>query len=111
PVEFRILQYRPRAWTPADSMVIGKILAEALSSTYGLDLLRQNLGVLDKQKFEDLFQTKSDWDVILFGEDQSGKSIESVESIQSVESRKSIDDSLDSLDAIDSQDSFGTQIT
>src|ERR1043165_5184527 len=31
PPEFQILQYRPRPWRPADSIIIGKIFAEALS--------------------------------------------------------------------------------
>src|SRR5687767_1779062 len=43
PVEFRILQYKPRSWTPPDSIVIGKILADALSSTWRNDLMRASL--------------------------------------------------------------------
>ena len=37
PVEFKILQYKPREWMPTDTMVIGKILADALSSTWRSD--------------------------------------------------------------------------
>src|SRR4051812_44116985 len=33
PLEFRILQYKPAAWKPADTVVIGKILADGLSTT------------------------------------------------------------------------------
>jgi penicillin amidase len=33
PIEFKILQYKPRDWTPADTVMIGNLLAEALSST------------------------------------------------------------------------------
>ncbi len=43
PVEFRILQYKPREWKPSDSVVVGKILADALSSTWRNDLLRASL--------------------------------------------------------------------
>ena len=39
PVEFRLLQYKPRAWTASDSIVVGKILADALSSTWRNDLV------------------------------------------------------------------------
>src|SRR5512141_2335002 len=37
PAEFRILQYKPRHWTPADSLAVGKLLAEYLSTTWQLD--------------------------------------------------------------------------
>src|SRR5882672_8603802 len=34
PPEFQILQYKPKPWTPADSLLIGKLFSEALSSTW-----------------------------------------------------------------------------
>ena len=37
PVEFQILKYEPEPWTPADTIVIGKILADSLSTTWWLD--------------------------------------------------------------------------
>src|SRR5205809_2952278 len=40
PPEFQILQYKPRAWTTADSLGVGKLLAEYLSSTVLLDIMR-----------------------------------------------------------------------
>ncbi|MEJ7700880.1 MAG: penicillin acylase family protein [Pyrinomonadaceae bacterium] len=40
PVEFQILQYRPREWRAADSILIGKILTDALSSTWRQDLVK-----------------------------------------------------------------------
>ncbi len=70
PVEFRILQYKPREWKPADSLIIGKILADALSSTWRLDLLKASLQAsLPKQKFDELADVRHDQDVILFGKD------------------------------------------
>ena len=57
PVEFRILQYKPRPWEPTDTIVIGKILADALSTTWRNDLLRASLQTLSKEKFADV--TKS----------------------------------------------------
>jgi penicillin G amidase len=38
PPEFLILQYKPRPWTPADSLIIVKLFFEALSSTWRLDI-------------------------------------------------------------------------
>src|SRR5438876_9042078 len=36
PPEFQILQYKPRPWTPSDSLIIVKIFFEALSNTWRL---------------------------------------------------------------------------
>lgn len=74
PVEFKILQYRPRPWTPADTLIIGKILADALSSTWRLDLLKATLQEkLPKEKFEELAQVRTEYDVIMFGKDTPDK--------------------------------------
>ena len=70
PVEFRILQYKPRQWTSSDTLVIGKILADALSSTWRNDLLRASLEKsVSKDKFADLTNQVTPYDVILFGKD------------------------------------------
>ncbi|MEQ1765287.1 MAG: penicillin acylase family protein [Pyrinomonadaceae bacterium] len=70
PIEFRILQYKPRLWTPSDSLIIGKILADALSSTWRQDLLKASLQAsLPKAKFDELADVRHDQDVILFGKD------------------------------------------
>ena len=69
PVEFRILQYRPRDWNPSDSILIGKILADALSSTWRADLLWASLSGLPKDKFDDLSNQVTPYDVVLFGND------------------------------------------
>ena len=77
PVEFRILQYKPRQWRATDTLVIGKILADALSSTWQTDLLRASLGGLPKEKLSDLTNIVTPFDVVLFGKDtevQSPKS-------------------------------------
>ena len=69
PIEFRVLQYRPRQWKPADSIVIGKILADALSSTWRTDLLRASLQGIDKTKLAELSNQVTPYDVVLFGTD------------------------------------------
>ncbi len=73
PIEFRILQYKPREWRAADTVVIGKILAEALSSTWRSDLLRASLQSLPKEKLDDLTNQVTPYDVVLFGKDAEGK--------------------------------------
>lgn len=74
PVEFRILQYKPREWKPADSLAIGKILADALSTTWRQDLLRASLQSLPKEKFDELTNQVTAYDVVLFGKDTKAKS-------------------------------------
>ncbi len=70
PVEFKILQYKPREWTPADTIVIGKILAEALSSTYTRDLMREATKGMDPKKLADLNNQITPYDVVLYGKDR-----------------------------------------
>ena len=69
PVEFKILQYKPRPWLATDTIVIGKILADALSSTWQNDLLRASLQNLPKDKLDDLYNNVTPYDVVLFGKD------------------------------------------
>lgn len=69
PVEFQILRYRPREWTPTDTIVIGKVLADALSTTWQNDLLRASLRQLPAEKFADLTNQVTPYDVVLFGND------------------------------------------
>jgi penicillin amidase len=69
PVEFRILQYKPAEWRPTDTIAIGKILSDALSSTWRDDLLKASLQSLSKDKFADLTNPVTAYDVLLFGKD------------------------------------------
>ena len=69
PVEFRILQYRPGQWSPTDTIVIGKILADALSTTWQNDLMRASIQGLSKEKLADLDNNVTPFDVVLFGKD------------------------------------------
>lgn len=69
PVEMRILKYRPSEWLPSDSLMIGKILSDALSTTWRNDLTRLTLQSLPKEKVADLTNQVTPYDVILFGTD------------------------------------------
>jgi penicillin amidase len=73
PPEFQILQYKPRAWTPADSLVIGKIFAETLSTSWQTDLMRAALADLPKEKRELMLAETSPLDVIVVGKDSDEK--------------------------------------
>lgn len=69
PPEFKILQYQPTPWKPTDTICIGKILAEGLSSTWQQDLLRASLQKLPKDKLADLTNNITPFDVVLYGKD------------------------------------------
>ncbi|MBA4184855.1 MAG: penicillin acylase family protein [Acidobacteria bacterium] len=69
PVEFQILKYRPREWTAADSIVIGKIFDDALSNTWRMDLMKASLMDLPTEKRNRIFDPSSPLDVLLIGKD------------------------------------------
>ena len=69
PPEFSILQYKPTPWLPTDSLIIGSIMADALSSTWRSDVLRASVAGIDKQKLADLTDPVTPDDVVLFGKD------------------------------------------
>jgi len=71
PPEFRILQYKPRHWTPADSLAVAAIMAEYLSSTWQLDLMRGSLSEVPKEKRDALMPEISPLDVLVVGKDRT----------------------------------------
>ena len=72
PPEFKILQYKPTPWLATDSLIIVKILADGLSSTWRTDLIKASLIGIDKQKLADLMNPVTPSDVVLFGKDKGG---------------------------------------
>jgi penicillin amidase len=71
PLEFRILGYRPRHWTPADSAAVGKNFAEALSTTWILDVSRALFADLPPDKAAALFPRMSPLDLPVVGSDKA----------------------------------------
>jgi len=69
PPEFQILQYKPKPWTPADSLLVGKLFAEALSNTWRLDIMREALAGLPAEKRAGLMPETSPLDVLVVGKD------------------------------------------
>src|SRR5215207_11363625 len=70
PPEFQLLGYRPRHWTPADSAAVGKNFAEALSTTWTLDIARAAFVNLPPDKAAALFPEVSPLDVLVVGTDK-----------------------------------------
>ncbi|HEV2863442.1 MAG TPA: penicillin acylase family protein [Pyrinomonadaceae bacterium] len=73
PLEFKLLGYRPRPWTPADTAVIGKNFAEVLSTTWQIDLMRAAFADLPEEKRAALFPATSPLDVLVVGTDNVQK--------------------------------------
>ncbi len=69
PPEFQILQYQPRPWTPADSLIVIKLFFESLSSTWRLDVMRAAFADLPREKREGLLPEASPLDVLVVGKD------------------------------------------
>src|SRR5687768_1979283 len=69
PPEFQILQYKPKPWTPADSLLIVKLFYEALSSTWQLDVMREALAGLPAEKQAGLLPEFSPLDLVVVGKD------------------------------------------
>ena len=73
PPEFQLLHYGFRPWTPADSLVVVKIFAEALSDTWRLDIMRQAMASLPAEKRNALLPEPSPLDVLVVGKDTQAK--------------------------------------
>lgn len=73
PAECQLLGYRPRHWTPADSAAVGKNFAEALSTTWMLDIARAVFANLPPDKAAALFPEVSPLDVLVVGSDRTDK--------------------------------------
>lgn len=97
PVEFQILQYRPRPWQPTDSMLIGKILSDALSSSWRQDIVK---AMIPADKKAEMFDPRSNYDVILFGSDAPIKTMGKANAASNLPAEKINDKILNQL-AID----------
>ena len=73
PPEFQILQYAPEEWKPTDSLIIGAILSDGLSTTWQFDLLKSKFAALPKDVYEKLFLEKTPFDVLVVGKDSDKK--------------------------------------
>src|SRR5215471_772630 len=71
PPEFRVLQYKPAEWTAADSLAVGALMAEYLSNTWQLDLMRESLASLPKEKRDALLPDTSPLDVVVVANDRA----------------------------------------
>lgn len=72
PPEFQILKYKPRPWTPSDSLIMVKLFFESLSSTWRLDVMREALAALPAEKLAGLLPETSALDVVVVGKDGRG---------------------------------------
>jgi penicillin amidase len=73
PPEFAILQYKPQPWRPADSLAVGKLMAEYLSTTWQADILRASMAALPKEKRDALLMERTPLDVLVVGRDRASQ--------------------------------------
>ena len=77
PVEFRLLKYRPTRWKVSDSLAVGKVFAESLSTTWPLDISRAAFKSIPEELYSFLLPDRSPLDVLVVGEDQKTKRVAS----------------------------------
>ncbi len=72
PIEFTLLRYRPRPWTPADSFLISTYMWKTLTTTWKAKLNRARLTALfGPEKARDLFVIDSPLDHFIVGNTRS----------------------------------------
>ncbi len=59
PRECRLLRYRPRPWQPTDTLLIGKVFAESLSTTWPADLAAAAMKQANPKAYAQLMQAQS----------------------------------------------------
>jgi penicillin G amidase len=86
PLEFKILGYTPKPWTIEDSLIVGKVFSESLSTSWTTDLLRAQLGGLSAEKRALLLIERTRLDVLLVGHDKPGSATAlSIKQVPSIE--------------------------
>ena len=94
PLEFLILQYQPRAWTPIDSLALAKNFDEVLSTTWPTDLLRALLADLPAEQREFLLPSSSALDVIVVGNDRAPQKKSAVQMPAALPQSKTVRDAI-----------------
>jgi penicillin amidase len=85
PPEFRILGYKPTRWTSADSLAVAALMAEYLSSSWQLDIMRASMAALPKDRRDALMPDMSPLDVLVVGNDGTKKTQRAHARTQSVD--------------------------
>jgi penicillin amidase len=63
PIEFRIMRYQPRAWTAADSVLVGIAMSQLLNPQYDMEYWREKIGqILSPELMADLYPASSSRD-------------------------------------------------
>lgn len=70
PIEYRLLKYQPRPWTPADSIAIGLLMHESLTTSWQMDVLRAALADLPAERVRELLPEYSERDTPVVGSDK-----------------------------------------
>ncbi len=92
PVEFRLLRYKPRAWSPSDSIIIGKTFSVTLSTTWQSDIMRAAMADLPADKRDALLPETSPLDVPMVGSDRARRKTSAVPSQSSSQVRAAVEE-------------------
>jgi penicillin G amidase len=75
PVEYKVLQFKPREWRQTDSLLVGKILSDGLSNTWRQDLTQVLIDQLPPAKAAMLNNKFTPYDVVWYGTDKASASV------------------------------------
>lgn len=82
PEEFRVLKYVPRPWQLEDSLLVSKLFAETLSTSWDIDLMLESLSDLPEEILRELLPETSPLDVVIVGTDKDGKPGRKIQSVK-----------------------------
>jgi penicillin G amidase len=78
PIEFRVLKYKPRPWTPADSLLVGAYMYKVLTNTWPSELKRaQVTQKIGPELARELFVEDSSLDHPIVGVESASKGVSS----------------------------------
>lgn len=108
PREFKILSYKPRPWTASDTIVIGYLMAESLSSTWTTDVMRATFAHLPKEMRDELLTEFTPLDTPVVGSDKKSAAVKkAVASVVRVSSELAALAQLDDANKQSSLDRIG----
>lgn len=82
PGEFLVLRYKPRPWTPVDSLLIGGFMHKELTSFWRGEVRRGEISALvGPDRAHELYTVDSAWDRVLVGTETEGKSARNGEAV------------------------------
>ncbi|HGJ67620.1 TPA: penicillin acylase family protein, partial [bacterium] len=74
PLEFRVLGYQPRPWTPVDTLLVHAYMYEVLTTTWRWELSRARVqAIVGPERAREMYAVESPLDHFIVGEEKAGE--------------------------------------